>query len=93
MISDNALGRHESETDASFVLRLFTYTCIKKDNVRIDRLRELVNSSKDIDSPEGNILVFPDGSKIRAILKEELDEETDEMGEVLTFEVVGSEEE
>ena len=92
MLTDKEIGRQPAESDASFFLKILTIIKIETDKEKrkymAKRLKELQRGA--VGTPP-DLVVFSDGSKIRITAKKELDEYTDELSNILKFEVVESE--
>lgn len=84
MKTDKELGRVEGECDASFFLKLHTLHKFKGDKDMRKRGNSLLKTAQEI----GEAVVFPDGSMIIQEIKEELNEETDEIETHIIFKVI-----
>ena len=89
--TDKEIGRQDGESDASFFLKIITLARIETDKERrkymAKRLEELQKGT--VGTPP-DLVVFSDGSKIRVTAKRELNEYTDEIDNILKYEIVES---
>ncbi len=85
MKTDKELGRQDGESDASFELKLQSLYRVKPDKFARKRANSLLKTAKE--NADGSI-IFPDGSMIIQEIKEELNEETDEIETHIIFKVI-----
>ncbi len=89
--TDKEIGRQDGESDVSFFLKIITLARIETDKERrkymAKRLRELQKGT--VGTPP-DLVVFSDRSKIRVTAKRELNEYTDEIDNILKYEIVES---
>ena len=90
--TDTEIGRQPGESDASFFLKILTLAHVEKDREKrkymAKRLKELQKIA--VEEPLATF-TFPDRSKIAMTIERKLNEDTDEIDDVVKFNVVGSE--
>ena len=92
-MKDEDIGRSAKESDASFFVRIVILAQYEKDVEKRkymgERLEELENSG--IESHDNirllDTILFPDGSKLKATIKKEWDDEKDQLDTILSYEV------
>ena len=86
-MKDEDIGRSAKESDASFFVRIVILAQYEKDVEKRkymgERLEELENSGIE----DHNTILFPDGSKLKATIKKEWDDEKDQLDTILSYEV------